>query len=100
MTHRPSDEAKTKRAASIIAWGSILAILGLATLPAHARTVPGDQPPPPCHPNPRAKQDMKTVAKRGDIQNLPAALKDQIGRASCRERVQTSAREGTERKNT
>src|SRR2546430_6373836 len=78
MTHRPSDEAKTKRAASIIAGGSILAILGLATLPAHARTVPGDQPPPPCHPNPRAKQDMKTVAKRGDIQNLPAALKDRL----------------------
>ena len=78
MTHRPSDEAKTKRAASIIAWVSILAILGLATLPAHARTVPGDQPPPPCHPNPRAKQDMKTVAKRGDIQNLPAALKDRL----------------------
>ncbi len=78
MTHRPSDEAKTKRAASIIAWVSILAILGLATLPAHARTVPGDQPPPPCHPNPRAKQDMKTVANRGDIQNLPAALKDRL----------------------
>ena len=78
MTHRPSDDAKTKRAASIIAWVSILAILGLATLPAHARTVPGDQPPPPCHPNPRAKQDMKTVANRGDIQNLPAALKDRL----------------------
>src|SRR5437870_10157139 len=78
MTHRPSDEAKTKRAASIIAWGSILAILGLATLPAHARTVPGDQPPPPCHPSQRAKQAMKTVANRGDIQNLPAALKDRL----------------------
>src|SRR5437773_10704874 len=78
MTHRPSDEAKTKRAASIIAWGSILAILGLATLPAHARTVPGEQPPPPCHPNPRAKRDMQTVANRRDIQNLPAALRDRL----------------------
>src|SRR6266404_5288853 len=78
MTHRPSDEAKTKRAASIIAWGSILAILGLAPLPAHARTVPGDQPPPPCHPNPRADRDMKIVANRDDIQKLPAELKDRL----------------------
>src|SRR5437899_3033852 len=78
MTHRPSDDAKTKRAASIIAWVSILAILGLATLPAHARTVPGDQPPPPCHPNPRAKQDMKTVANRGNLHNLAAPLKDRM----------------------
>ena len=78
MTHRPSDEAKTKRAASIIAWVSILAILGLATLPAHARTVPGDQPPPPCHPNPRAALDMETVANRGDIRKLPAPLKERL----------------------
>jgi hypothetical protein len=78
MTQRRSDEVKTKRAARISAWVSILAIVGLATLPAHAKTVPGDQPPPPCHPNPRAKQDMKTVAKRGDIENLPAALKDRL----------------------
>src|SRR5882672_1644366 len=78
MTHRPSDEAKTKRTASISAWVSILAILGLATLPAHAKTIPGDQPPPPCHPNPRADRDMEIVANRGDVRNLPAELKDRL----------------------
>ena len=68
MTHRPSDEAKTKRAASIIAWVSIVGDRGSRD-PSRARQVKADtmgiQPPPPCHPNPRAKQDMKTVAKRG-----------------------------------
>jgi len=82
MTQRRSDEVKTKRAASIIAWVSMLAIVGLATPPAHAkhaspRTI-ADQPPPPCHPNPRAARDMETVANRGDIRKLPAELQDRL----------------------
>src|SRR5439155_11393786 len=37
-----------------------------------------DQPPPPCHPNPNATQDMATVANRGDIRNLPTPLKNRL----------------------
>src|SRR5262245_46526470 len=33
-----------------------------------------EQPPPPCHPNPHAKQDMNKVAKRGDVRHLPLPL--------------------------
>src|SRR5437870_6313563 len=83
MTQRPSNEVMTKSAAAVIGWVSLLA-MSLATLPAHAKDEPAprrthaEQPPPPCHPNPRAALDMKTVANRGDIQNLPAALKDRL----------------------
>jgi hypothetical protein len=41
MTQRVSDGGKTKRAASIIAWVSMLAMVGLATVPAHAKHVGG-----------------------------------------------------------
>jgi hypothetical protein len=43
-----------------------------------------EQPPPPCHPNPNAVQDMATVAARGDIAALPADLKNQIVRIAGR----------------
>jgi hypothetical protein len=43
-----------------------------------------EQPPAPCHPNPNANQDMSTVASRGDIASLPAALKNQIVRIAGR----------------
>jgi hypothetical protein len=36
------------------------------------------QPPPPCHPNLNATQDMNTVQTRGDIASLPDPLKNQI----------------------
>src|SRR5438552_1429356 len=52
MTQLLAADVKTKRAASIIACVSMLAIVGLATLPADAKSVPADQPPPPCDPNP------------------------------------------------
>src|SRR5712691_11811369 len=43
-----------------------------------------EQPPPPCHANPNANQDMATVAGRGDIAGLPAPLQNQIVRiAGC-----------------
>ena len=38
----------------------------------------GDQPPAPCHPNPSATHDMTVVANRGDISNLPTALKNRL----------------------
>src|SRR5437870_13161556 len=89
MTQRPSNEVMAKSAAAVIGWVSFLA-MGLATLPAHAKDDPkppptqGEQPPPPCHPNPRAAMDMETVANRGDIRKLPAPLKVQIVRLAGR----------------
>ena len=60
----------------------MFALVGLATPPAHAKHVSprtiADQPPPPCHPNPRAARDTETVANRGDVRNLPAELKDRL----------------------
>src|SRR5437879_10558646 len=90
MTQRPSNEVMTKFAAAVIGWVSMLAIVGLAPLPAHAKTMPasgrtkGEQPPPPCHPNPRAARDMETVANRGDIRKLPAELQDRLVRLAGR----------------
>src|ERR1700740_1411293 len=45
-----------------------------------------EQPPAPCHPNPNAADDRETVAKRGDIANLPKPLKDQLIRWPARTR--------------
>jgi len=56
------------------AW--LVATLGLFTLTANAYA---DQPPPPCHPNPNASADKNTLLSRGDIQQLPTALKDRLG---------------------
>ena len=36
------------------------------------------QPPPPCHPNKFAQQDMSAVATRGDVKSLPGPLKDRL----------------------
>ncbi len=83
MTQRPSNEVMTKSAAAVIGWVSLLA-MGIATLPAHAKDEPaprrthGEQPPPPCHPNPRAALDMETVTNRDDIRKLPAPLKERL----------------------
>jgi hypothetical protein len=35
-------------------------------------------PPRPCHPNTHAAQDAQTVRERGDIKNLPEALRQQL----------------------
>src|SRR2546425_1632735 len=60
----------------------LLAMLGLASL--HARVGHAEQPPPPCHPNPRAASDMEAVANRDDIRGLPAPLKDRLVRLAGR----------------
>src|SRR3989441_11492028 len=60
----------------------LLAMLGLASL--HARVGHAQQPPPPCHPNPRAASDMEAVANRDDIRGLPAPLKDRLRRLAGR----------------
>src|SRR5712691_5338575 len=51
-----------------------LATFILATL--IPRVVGAQQPPPPCHPNPNAVNDMATVSNRGDISHLPPPLKN------------------------
>src|SRR5256885_3577554 len=89
MTHRRSNEVMTKPAAAVIGWVSLLA-MGLATLPAHAKDEPAsrrthaEQPPPPCHANPRAARDMETVANRDDIRQLPAPLKERLVQLAVR----------------
>ena len=60
-----------------------LAILSLAMI-TYAAELPPDQPPPPCHPNPNAAQDMATLSARGDIVNLPQPLKDRLLRLAGR----------------
>jgi hypothetical protein len=68
--------------ASFALWVSVLAILTLVTFtqsPAYA-----EQPPPPCHPNPNAAQDVATVTGRDDIANLPAPLKDRLAQLADR----------------
>src|SRR3989442_14712904 len=60
----------------------LLAMLGLASL--HARVGHAEQPPPPCHRNPRAASDMEAVANRDDIRGLPAPLKDRLDRPAGR----------------
>jgi hypothetical protein len=47
-------------------------------------TAHAEQPPAPCHPNPNAAIDRETVAKRGDVVNLPKPLKDQLIRLADR----------------
>src|SRR2546427_11938697 len=89
MTQRPSNEVMTKPAAAVIGWVSLLA-MGLAILPALAEDEPAsrqthvEQPPPPCHPNPRPARDMQTVANRDDIRKLPAELKERLVRLAGR----------------
>src|SRR6058998_2711082 len=75
MTRRSSDEVNT-RPTRLIGRASLFAIVGLTTL--LGRRTGAEQPPPPCHPNPRAARDMEIVANRGDIRRLPALLKDRI----------------------
>ncbi|MEN3296533.1 MAG: hypothetical protein V7642_5786 [Burkholderiales bacterium] len=43
-----------------------------------------EQPPPPCHPNPNAAADRATVHNRGDVRNLPDALKNTLERLADR----------------
>ena len=37
-----------------------------------------EQPPAPCHPNPKAAKDRATVANRGDVVHLPKPLRERL----------------------
>ena len=67
--------AKTREAA-------LVATLGLTFFAPYA--VHAEQPPPPCHPNPHAHQDVAAVKTRGDIVNLPDPLKERLVRLADR----------------
>jgi len=67
--------ARTREAA-------LVATLGLTFFAPYA--VHAEQPPPPCHPNPRAQHDMAAVKTRGDIVNLPDPLKERLVRLADR----------------
>ena len=56
--------------------GRLLVMLGLAGLTTNLGFA--QQPPAPCHPNPRAHADMAEVKNRGDIKELPDPLKDRL----------------------
>jgi hypothetical protein len=61
---------------------ALLVIFALASLA--ARVGYAEQPPPPCHPNPRAASDREAVANRDDVRNLPTPLKDRLVRLADR----------------
>src|SRR5438094_1533273 len=63
---------------------TMLMIALLAVLMLGANRGYAEQPPFPCHPNPKADQDMAAVAARGDIASLPAPLQSQIVRIAGR----------------
>src|ERR1700747_3362130 len=81
MTRRSSAEGK-RTSARGIARASVFAMVGLATV--LGRRTAAEQPPAPCHPNPRAAVDMETVANRGDIRHLPDPLKERLVRLASR----------------
>src|SRR6266436_4879771 len=62
--------------------GAAAALLLMTT--ATPRLGYAEQPPAPCHPNPLAAQDEATVRNRGDIVNLPTALKSRLARLANR----------------
>src|SRR5712692_5669515 len=61
---------------------ALAATLSLAILAPYAGHA--EQPPPPCHPNLHANEDMAKVRTRGDIINLPDPLKARLVRLADR----------------
>jgi hypothetical protein len=59
-----------------------LVVLCVATITPCA--VYAEQPPPPCHPNRRANEDMARVRNRGDIRSLPDPLTERLVRLADR----------------
>src|SRR5258708_4473203 len=60
----------------------LVATFGLAVLAPYAGSA--EPPPPPCHPNLQANQDMAAVKTRGDVVNLPDPLKARLVRLADR----------------
>jgi hypothetical protein len=56
----------------------------LSCITAVPPTAYAEQPPPPCHPNVTAAQDVATVLGRGDVTPLPDPLKDRLAQLADR----------------
>jgi hypothetical protein len=70
---------------SIRAGAMFGAALGVAALaPCTVYAAQQQQPPAPCHPNPRAAEDRETVLNRGDIRKLPEALENRLAELAGR----------------
>src|SRR5713226_4252427 len=84
MNQRTSSkrEKKNVRTTMRTKEAALAATLGLAVLAPYAGHA--EQPPPPCHPNLQANQDMAAVKTRGDIVNLPDPLKARLVRLADR----------------
>ena len=53
-------------------------LVGLCMATITPNGIYAEQPPPPCHPNRHANEDMTKVRTRGDIRELPDPLKDRL----------------------
>ena len=84
MNQRTSSKREKKNATTTMRTkeAALVATLGLAVLAPYAGHA--EQPPPPCHPNLHANEDMAEVSTRGDIVNLPDPLKQQLVRLADR----------------
>ena len=80
----PSDPIKKTKSATITLWVSLVMLALLSLITFSPNTTYAEQPPPPCHPNPNAAQDVATVSGRGDIVNLPAPLTERLARLADR----------------
>jgi len=80
----PSDPIKKTKSATITLWVSLVMLALLSLITFSPNTTYAEQPPPPCHPNPNAAQDVAAVSGRGDIVNLPAPLTERLARLADR----------------
>jgi hypothetical protein len=78
--HCPSDRATAPVGRTTRTWLWVLLSVLLALPPWGA----ADQPPPPCHPNATAAQDVATVLGRGDVTAVPAPLKERLAQLADR----------------
>src|SRR5216110_1232872 len=82
----PSQQATSFRKTELdIGLGLVFtAALGVALLAPCAGYAATTQPPPPCHPNPRAAADTQSVLNRGDIRQLPQPLRNRLAEQAGR----------------
>ena len=73
---------RTRQPAQSMTRACVVAALGTAMLALSSAYA--QQPPPPCHPNPRAEEDREQVHNRGDVRHLPDALQDVLENLAVR----------------